>query len=197
MRWWRGAAAIGLLLASCSGGMETTDGGPAVDAPTRPDTGTVRLPDAGPPRDGSASQGLGPPYPVVLAHGFFGFDDFAGAGFLTYFYEVKDTLAERGETLVFTPTVDPFNDSATRGEELLAQVEAILAETGHAKVNLIGHSQGGLDARYVAATRPDLVASVTTYATPNRGTPVADIATTTGPEPTSYTTANDDGSRGR
>ena len=54
---------------------------------------------------------LGPPYPIVLAHGFFGFEDFAGAGFLTYYYDVKEHLAQQGETQVFTPAVDPFNHS--------------------------------------------------------------------------------------
>src|SRR5690606_38615294 len=115
------------------------------------------------------------PYPIILAHGFFGFEDFAGIDFITYFYGVKDELAARGEAQVFTPAVDPFNDSETRGEALLAHVERILEETGATKVNLIGHSQGGLDSRYVAHQRPDRVASVTTFATPHRGTPIADV----------------------
>ncbi len=113
-------------------------------------------------------------YPVVLAHGFFGFEDFAGLDFATYFYGVKDHLAAEGE-IVFTPAVDPFNDSVTRGKELLARIEAIVAETGAKKVNLVGHSQGGLDARYVAHVRPDLVASVTTIGTPHEGSKLADI----------------------
>lgn len=118
---------------------------------------------------------IGPPYPVVLAHGFFGFDDFAGIGFIQYFYGVEADLEDHGEPLVFVTEVDPFADSTTRGAQLLAQVEAILEETGHARVNLIGHSQGGLDARVVASMRPDLVASVTTVATPHRGTVVSDV----------------------
>ena len=120
---------------------------------------------------GSASSG---PYPIVLAHGFFGFDDFAGAGFVDYFWGVRDDLATHGETEVFTPAVDPFNDSTTRGLQLLEAVEGVLAETGAERVNIIGHSQGGLDARVVAHMRPDLVASVTTVATPHYGSPIAD-----------------------
>ncbi len=119
---------------------------------------------------------LGPPYPIVLSHGFFGFEDFAGAGFLTYFYGVKEHLASQGEELVFTPAVDPFNSSDFRGAELVERIEQILALTGHEKVNIIGHSQGGLDARVVANLRPDLVASVVTVATPHGGSRVADIA---------------------
>lgn len=123
------------------------------------------------------------PYPIVLAHGFFGFDDFAGWGFLTYFYEVQPHLLATGETEVFTPTVDPFNDSVTRGEQLADRILDVLATTGAEKVNLIGHSQGGLDARYVAATYPELVDSVTTIATPHHGSPVADLATGVVPFP--------------
>jgi len=124
---------------------------------------------------GGGVEKLGPPYPIVLSHGFFGFEDFAGAGFLTYFYGVKEHLESKGE-LVFTPAVDPFNSSDFRGAQLAEHIEAILAQTGHAKVNIIGHSQGGLDARVVANLRPDLVASVVTVATPHGGSEIADIA---------------------
>lgn len=117
----------------------------------------------------------GPPYPIVLAHGFFGFNDFAGAGFLTYFYDLKDYLTQRGE-VVFTPAVDPFNDSTFRGQQLITAIEQIRQQTGAAKVVIIGHSQGGLDARVVAHDRPDLVAAVITIATPHNGTPIADVA---------------------
>src|SRR6185295_14036690 len=47
--------------------------------------------------------------------------------------------------------------------------------TGAGKVNLIGHSEGGLDARYVLAVRPDLIASLTTVATPHLGADLADF----------------------
>jgi triacylglycerol lipase len=124
--------------------------------------------------DGDAPA-LGAPYPIVLAHGFFGFEDFAGIDFITYFWEVKADLAANGETRVYTPAVDPFNGSEARGRQLLAHIEDILAETGHERVNIIAHSQGGLDARVVANLRPDLVASITTIATPHEGTRVADV----------------------
>lgn len=161
-----------------AGGWDAPDAG-AVDAGVSEvaDAGF----DAGPSPDGGEGDaglepGLGPPYPIVLAHGFFGFEDFAGVDFVNYFWRVKDDLAAHGETEVFTPAVDPFDDSTVRGEQLLAAVEAVVAETGAAKVNLVGHSQGGLDARVVAALRPDLVASVTTISTPHYGAPMADVA---------------------
>ncbi|MGE0788790.1 MAG: esterase/lipase family protein [Sandaracinaceae bacterium] len=182
----RAPISLGVLIAcaltACSGAVDPS-GDASTDA-SRADSGDVSTDagrdDAGPPPivDAGTDAGpprLGPPYPIVLCHGFFGFDDFAGAGFLSYFYGVRDDLAANGETNVFTPAVDPFNDSTARGEELIAHIEMILAMTGHERVNLIGHSQGGLDARYVASHRPDLVASVTTFATPHRGSPIADV----------------------
>ncbi len=124
---------------------------------------------------GQGGQGHGAPYPVVLAHGFMGFGSLPGAlSFETYFYGLEDHFAQKGEVVRAT-VVNPFSDSVTRAHELIPQIEAYLAETGAAKVNLIGHSQGGLDARVVAHERPDLVASVVTVATPHYGSPVADI----------------------
>ena len=125
---------------------------------------------------GGGVDSLGAPYPIVLAHGFFGFETFAGINAETYFFGVKDDLAAHGERDVFTPAVDPFNDSTFRGAELAEAVSAVLAKTGRAKVNLIGHSQGGLDARVVAHDHPEWIASVTTIATPHFGSPVADVA---------------------
>jgi triacylglycerol lipase len=118
----------------------------------------------------------GPPYPIVLAHGFFGFEKFAGLDFEQYFFGIRDALAKKGEPLVFTPAVDPFNSSAARGAQLAQRIQSILVQTGHAKVNIIGHSQGGLDARVVAHDHPELVASVVTLQTPHQGTPIADVA---------------------
>lgn len=125
---------------------------------------------------GGGPVGNGPPYPIVLAHGFFGFEEFAGVDFATYFFEVKQDLEAGGEAYVFTPAVDPFNDSTARGAQLAQHVDDVLAQTGAAKVILIGHSQGGLDARVVAHDHPDKVAAVITVATPHAGSAVSDIA---------------------
>src|SRR5690349_19501161 len=73
---------------------------------------------------------LGAPYPIVLCHGFFGFDKLAGVQQLPYFYHVPERLAEDGETEVFTPAVDPFNSSDFRADQLIGHVEDILEMTG-------------------------------------------------------------------
>lgn len=181
-RVWGCATAVAAhLCVACGSSDEATS--PASQGSVTTDTGTGYTGTGGghgtsTHSDSGGSGGaelLGPPYPVVLAHGFFGFEKFAGQDFATYFYELKDHLAQVSGEEVYTPAVDPFNDSAFRGAQLVEAIEAIVAETGHGKVNIIGHSQGGLDARWVAHERPDLVASVVTIATPHGGTPVADI----------------------
>lgn len=110
-------------------------------------------------------------YPIVLVHGLFGFDKL---GPVEYFYGIPEALRSGGAQ-VYVTTVSAANSTEVRGEQLLTQVRQILAATGAAKVNLIGHSHGGPTARYVASVRPDLVASVTTVAGVNKGSKVADI----------------------
>jgi len=110
-------------------------------------------------------------YPIVLAHGAAGFDELFGV--YEYFYGIPSYLEAKNAT-VFTTEVSQLNSTEVRGEQLIAQIETITAITGKAKVNLIGHSHGGLDVRYVAAVRPDLVASVTSVGTPHKGADLAD-----------------------
>ena len=110
-------------------------------------------------------------YPIVLVHGLFGFDNI---GAVEYFYAVPFNLRIDGAK-VYTVQVSAANSTEVRGEQLLTQVKQILAATGAAKVNLIGHSHGGPTSRYVAGVRPDLVASVSSVAGVNKGSAVADV----------------------
>lgn len=111
-------------------------------------------------------------YPIVLCHGMAGFDKLFGV--MEYFNGIESALREGGAE-VYVTHVPAFDATEDRGEALLAQVEDIVARTGAGKVNLIGHSHGGLDIRYVAAVRPDLVASVTSVGSPHEGAELADF----------------------
>lgn len=82
-------------------------------------------------------------------------------------------MARNGAT-VFAAQLSPANTTEIRGEQLLAQVEDVIAITGKDKVNLIGHSHGGPTVRYVAAVKPTYVASVTGVGGTFRGSKVAD-----------------------
>ncbi len=110
-------------------------------------------------------------YPIVLAHGMSGFDN---VGPLEYWYQIPSALRKSGAE-VYVTRVSAFGSSESRGEQLLEQVEEILAITGAEKVNLIGHSHGNHSIRYVAGVMPDRVASVTSVGGPTKGSPVADI----------------------
>jgi len=106
-------------------------------------------------------------YPVIFAHGLFGFDDIAG---LNYFGEdlwgtfVGDSCAflemdgcnewiARGQQTNnkaerFQST--SMQSSEVRGAMMYDNVMSFLATTGYNKINLVGHSQGGFDIRKVA-----------------------------------------------
>lgn len=109
--------------------------------------------------------------PVVLAHGLGGFNKLFGV--LDYFYGIPQTLM-RGGTDVFATKTSSVNNSEVRGEQLLQQVKLITAISGKPKVNLIGHSQGGIDVRYVAAVAPEYIASATAVSSPEQGSKTAD-----------------------
>ena len=113
-------------------------------------------------------------HPIVLAHGFMGFDAIAlGRLREEYFRGVRAQLEQRGHRVQLL-RVSPVASIRKRAEQLAEQVAAIDAE----RVNIVAHSMGGLDARY-AISRLGLqtrVASLTTIGTPHHGTPLADSA---------------------
>lgn len=110
-------------------------------------------------------------YPIVLAPGVLGFDKILG---IEYFYGIPSALSNGGAK-VYVTSASAFNTTEARGEQLLSQVQTILAISGAQKVNIIGHSHGGSSARYVAGLMPTRVASITAMGSPVKGTPVADM----------------------
>lgn len=110
-------------------------------------------------------------FPILLAHGLFGFDRI---GPFELFHNIRQGLRSAGAR-VFVPHLSVTHCNEARGEQLLAQIERVLEGTGADKVNLIGHSQGALAARYAAAIAPQKVASVTSVSGPNHGSELADF----------------------
>lgn len=128
---------------------------------------------------------LGTRNPVVLAHGMSGWDEL---GPIAYFGKVKEYLEAIGFTVYETQT-SPFSSVEARVTEnfgfngdrsFLEQIEDFVAANGGIPCIIIGHSMGGLDARYLTSpaglNRSDLVAAVLTIATPHRGSEIADVA---------------------
>lgn len=117
--------------------------------------------------------------PIVLCHGYLGFDVLAmvnGRRFVEYFAGVPDALRACGARVIVT-RVDRLSSVAVRAEQIRVQLDADRAATGYAgRYNLIAHSMGGLDARQLAASPGGsaYVASITTVGTPHHGSPFAD-----------------------
>ncbi len=181
-----GALASAMVITTALGcGSEAGTGDPSPTSDTGTSGGASK--PAPPPFDpdfGASSSGgqapakLGAPYPIVLMHGMAGFGKLeVGPIEVTYFKGVVEDLAKHGEA-VYVTLAPPYATSEVRAQAVAKQIDDILARTGKAKVNLVGHSQGGLDARVLASPNGlgygDRIASVTTVATPHRGSKVAD-----------------------
>jgi len=112
-------------------------------------------------------------HPVILAHGAMGFDEIAIAGRRhQYFRKIGDGLRDFGAE-IHHPRVPAVAPVAVRAERLQELVQSLPAE----RVNVIAHSQGGLDARYAISRLglADRVAALVTIGTPHLGTPLADL----------------------
>ena len=175
---WLGAFA----LAAC--GSEGGEIDPSTVTPASGDD--IAAPSPGDPPTSSADPApaavpapkLGAPYPIVLMHGMAGFGQLeVGPIAITYFKDVVEDLSKNGEA-VYVTLAPPYATSEVRAQAVAKQIDDILARTGKAKVNLVAHSQGGLDARVLASPNGlgygDRIASVTTISTPHRGSKVAD-----------------------
>ncbi len=110
-------------------------------------------------------------YPLVLIHGA-GFRDLKWP---VYWGRIPGALEKHG-ALVRYGLQDCWASVETNAEAIALRIDEICAETGAEKVNLIAHSKGGLEARMAASSlgRGDRIASITTIATPHRGSKTID-----------------------
>lgn len=144
--------------------------------------------------------------PVVFAHGLAGWDNLLG-----YFYFgdgvgnfVGDACDEFLEVVcngglnssqkAFAAGVQPFASSEVRGTQLADQIQSYLATVGATYVNIIGHSQGGIDARKAAVVLKQrkgftVVKTMVSVSSPHRGSPVAKYILNLGPGVTSVVSA--------
>jgi len=129
-------------------------------------------------------------YPVVFAHGMGGFDnllgyDYWGDDYGTFVGDPCDEFLEiycngnlNSGQKAYVAQVFAFQSSEVRGLDLANDAEGFMATAGASRVNLVGHSQGGLDIRKAAKvlydrkgrTVADVVISISS---PHRGSPVA------------------------
>lgn len=111
-------------------------------------------------------------YPVLLVHGVAFRDETLS---LKYWGSIPSSLEKKGAA-VFTGNQQAYGTIKANAEHLKARVNEILKITGSEKVNIIAHSRGGLESRYMISLpgMSDKVASLTTLATPHRGSSMAD-----------------------
>ncbi|KIX07854.1 uncharacterized protein Z518_02508 [Rhinocladiella mackenziei CBS 650.93] len=128
-----------------------------------------------------------PRHLIVLAHGLMGFDELRLVGrylpSIQYWRGITDAFAQNGIEFITTavPTMGSIEDRAR------ALASQIATKAPGRDVNIVAHSMGGLDARYVISRlcppreaspsprRPFRVRSLTTIATPHRGSSAADM----------------------
>ena len=112
-------------------------------------------------------------YPVVLVHGIARNDR---GRFVESWGRIPQVLRENGIEVFFGNT-DAWGDIGSNAELLKATIDSILENTGHERVNIIAHSKGGLDSRYLIWRHDfgDRVASLTTISTPHGGSEIADF----------------------
>ena len=112
--------------------------------------------------------------PIVLVHGLFGFDRLAVGKWQLkhYFPGIVEHLRENGNS-VSVARVHPTKSVAQRAAQLKRFIHC---EYGTEQVHVIGHSMGGLDARYMISRlgMENQVLTLTTVGTPHRGTAFAD-----------------------
>lgn len=107
-------------------------------------------------------------YPLLLIHGLNCRDDWV----FPYWGRVADILRDHGAS-VYLSGQDAWGSVPGNARALLRRGEDILAETGGEKLNLIAHSKGGLEARYLISTLGFAAASLTTICTPHHGSKAA------------------------
>lgn len=112
-------------------------------------------------------------YPVVLMHGF---GMLSGLRRFGHLHEEAMHLRIHG-VLAYAPNVAPYQTVTVRAEQWRERLAIILDETGADKLNLIAHSMGGLDARYLisALGMAPYVATLTTVSTPHHGSGIASL----------------------
>lgn len=116
-------------------------------------------------------------YPLFMCHGYGGI---AGLVRPAPIHEPCMTLRGHG-IHAFAPNIVPYAGIDTRAEQWAEKIVQLKEQYGYEKFNVVGHSMGGLDMRYAISKMDiaDSVASLTTIATPHRGTSLAELVLTT------------------
>lgn len=111
-------------------------------------------------------------YPIILLHGI-GFRDLQ---YFNYWGRIPKELARNGAAIYYGHQ-EAWGTIEANAQTIRQTIEQVLLENHCDKVNLIAHSKGGLDARYLISGlyMEDKIASLTTISTPHRGSELLTI----------------------
>ncbi|GMO55490.1 MAG: hypothetical protein Ta2A_00410 [Treponemataceae bacterium] len=114
-------------------------------------------------------------YPVLFVHGA-GFRDKI-MGCIDYWGRIPAHLARQGVRCYYGGT-DAWGSIESNAAILQSRVQDILRITGASRVNIIAHSRGGLESRYLISSlgMAEKIASLTTISTPHHGVKAVNIA---------------------
>jgi triacylglycerol lipase len=114
-------------------------------------------------------------YPILFVHGA-GFRD-KTLGFINYWSRIPKYFSQHGITCYYGGT-DAWGSVEWNAELLKNKIIDILQEEKTEKVNIIAHSRGGLEARYLISSldMDYAIASLTTISTPHHGVKAMNIA---------------------
>ena len=111
-------------------------------------------------------------YPIIMVHGI-GFRDLK---YINYWGRIPKTLIKNGARIYYG-NQEAFGTVENNANDVKEEIFKILKENNCDKVNIIAHSKGGLDARYMISNlnMATYVASLTMISTPHKGSGLLDV----------------------
>ncbi len=112
-------------------------------------------------------------YPIVLVHGVFAKDN---SILISFWGRIPELLAEAGFK-VYLGNTDAWGSIESNAMLLQNTIDNIIDSVDCKKVNIIAHSKGGIDARFLISSLgfDSKVASLTTISSPHYGSELADL----------------------
>jgi triacylglycerol lipase len=112
-------------------------------------------------------------FPIMLVHGAAFRDD---SKLYNYWGRIPKLLRNAGADIYYSGQ-DAWGSIESNAEIIKKNVMEVLSKTGVEKINLIAHSKGGLEARYLISelNMGSHIASLTTISTPHHGSKIVDI----------------------
>jgi triacylglycerol lipase len=113
-------------------------------------------------------------YPVLIIHGCGFRDKVLG---INYWGRIPKQMEKNGVKVYYGGT-DAWGTIENNAQKIKERIENIVKKDGVEKFNVIAHSRGGLEARYLISSLKlsSMIASLTTISTPHRGVKAMNIA---------------------